>query len=1187
MRFSMSLLGKLKNVFGLLALIIISLLIWFVLPAITMGGGDPFGSAMTRALMITSMLGMTFIYKLRSSLSQKRKNEQMASEMANVGAKEKEKVIGESEIAELRNKFEDALGLLKKVKTSEGGRGSYLYVLPWYVIIGPSGSGKTTALLNSDLHFPLLDSVGASVKGVGGTRNCDWWFTDEAVLLDTAGRYTTQNNQNEIDEVEWKGFLSLLKKFRSRKPINGLIIAFSIDNLLKMQESDLITHAKFIKQRIHEFQETFKIRFPVYVTFTKCDLLPGFTEFFENFGREERAQVWGMTFPYNDDESQDVVPSFISEFRMLQERIQSREAERLQVETDINRRELIYVFPRTIGLLQDPIAIFLREIFKPTRFETQPLLRGVYLTSGTQDGTTLDRLINSLGAKFGLSAESAGRRGGKGKAYFLHNLLTKVIFKESALAGTNIKHERRLFAFHMSVYGVAFLLALGLSSYWAYAYTENKSLIEHVANKTKNAEIVLENISRYEENILEPVEALNLVRDIPTGYNDQQHTSYKSFYQMGLYQGDKLGQEASNAYRNLLHKSFLPRLLARIEAAIHENRHLPDDLYDTLRVYLMLGDSSRLKKEVVMNWFREDWKKTLPSTVRKSEYENLEQHLVALLEFLPEMAAFQPNEELVNSARTVLSKEPPSRRFYFRLKQEGLINESLNPFRLVDAVGSESAFIFNFKNGQKLTTGINGFYTRQGYQFYFIDQRKEMVESHLTDEWVMGEEYGLQSVGLSKEMLHTQVEELYLADYLSAWRSYLENIDFKPVNTARESLLLLKDLSKNDSPIVALIKGIAEHTSADAFSIYIEEKKTESEKSIASDVFQAFTTNADESSLESFEAITNPVVIYFSDLNDMLESDDDRAPPIEDTLKLLDELYVYMSAIDGALNRGKTAFQTTADPQGSAAVLKNMDIEASRFPKPLSSFLQRVTNNARVLTTLDAKSYMQRQWTNEVTRHCNNMIKGRYPFNKRSRREATLDDMSAYFGPGGILESYYNDVVVDYIDTTRRPWKWNSNNGVSLGFSSTVLKQMEIGRVVRDTFYRTGSAQPAISFELKPLQMDKSILRMSLSINGQQMAYAHGPQRGKRFTWPGYGENADRGLARLVIVTSTGQESITEQGDWSLFKLFDQAQIKRLDKERYTLTFKLKNSYVVSLELRAGSVYNPFQMAELSQVGCE
>ena len=56
--------------------------------------------------------------------------------------------------------------------------------------------------VNSGLKFPLEQRVGkGAVRGVGGTRNCDWWFTDEAVFLDTAGRYTTQDSDAASDSA--------------------------------------------------------------------------------------------------------------------------------------------------------------------------------------------------------------------------------------------------------------------------------------------------------------------------------------------------------------------------------------------------------------------------------------------------------------------------------------------------------------------------------------------------------------------------------------------------------------------------------------------------------------------------------------------------------------------------------------------------------------------------------------------------------------------------------------------------------------------------------------------------------------------------------------------------------------------------------------------------------------------------
>src|SRR5258708_25133950 len=85
---------------------------------------------------------------------------------------------------QLRERFVEAVETLRK---SRKGAGS-LYDLPWYVIIGPPGSGKTTALVNSGLRFPLSQKFGAgALPRVRGPRKCAWGFTDQAVLLDTAG----------------------------------------------------------------------------------------------------------------------------------------------------------------------------------------------------------------------------------------------------------------------------------------------------------------------------------------------------------------------------------------------------------------------------------------------------------------------------------------------------------------------------------------------------------------------------------------------------------------------------------------------------------------------------------------------------------------------------------------------------------------------------------------------------------------------------------------------------------------------------------------------------------------------------------------------------------------------------------------------------------------------------------------
>ncbi len=144
-------------------------------------------------------------------------------------------------------------------------------------LLARRGSGKTTALANSGLQFPLADRFGkTALRGIGGTRNCDWWFTNEAVLLDTAGRYTTQESEQVQDAGEWLEFINLLRKYRRRQPINGVIITISISDLLSQSAEASRQQAVNLRQRLSELHEQLGIRFPVYVMVTKADLLKGF-----------------------------------------------------------------------------------------------------------------------------------------------------------------------------------------------------------------------------------------------------------------------------------------------------------------------------------------------------------------------------------------------------------------------------------------------------------------------------------------------------------------------------------------------------------------------------------------------------------------------------------------------------------------------------------------------------------------------------------------------------------------------------------------------------------------------------------------------------------------------------------------------------------------------------------------------
>ena len=236
-----------------------------------------------------------------------------------------------AEIAAMESEFQKGVAALKSSAAGRSGRDA-LGVLPWYVMIGPSASGKTTAIRSSGLKMPA--GKAGKVRGVGGTRNCDWWMTNEAILLDTAGRWSTDDDDRE----EWLAFLDLLKKTRPKKPINGILLAISATDL-QGNEEQIGELATTLRERIDEVIARLELVVPVYLIITKCDLISGFVESFGELKDRERGQILGFSLPLIRQHD-DHVDAFAQHFDDLTEVLERNALLRMGQERRIEAREL-------------------------------------------------------------------------------------------------------------------------------------------------------------------------------------------------------------------------------------------------------------------------------------------------------------------------------------------------------------------------------------------------------------------------------------------------------------------------------------------------------------------------------------------------------------------------------------------------------------------------------------------------------------------------------------------------------------------------------------------------------------------------------------------------------------------------------------------------------------------------------
>nr|WP_202602817.1 type VI secretion system membrane subunit TssM [Pseudomonas protegens] len=1146
----------------MLGLIALSLIIWFIGPLLEFL--VPEGR---RWALIIFIFALWIGYRVFCIIQARRNAAKVLQSLAADTPPDPDSVATAEELAALRQRMDEALALLKKAKLG-GDERRNLYELPWYVIIGPPGSGKTTALVNSGLHFPLAAQLGAgAVRGVGGTRNCDWWFTDQAVLLDTAGRYTTQDSHATVDKAAWLGFLDLLKTQRSRRPIDGAFVAISLSDLLLGSEAERAAHAAAIRLRIQELYTQLGVRFPIYLMLTKLDLVPGFMEFFDSLSKEERAQVWGMTFALDDGKSGDSPLAHLpAELAALEQRLNERLVERLQQERDPARRDLIYGFPQQFAALKESLQSFLEGVFKPNAFEERVLLRGVYFTSGTQEGSPIDRLIGAMAQSMNLDRQHLARQTGTGRSYFIEKLFSAVAFAERGLVGVNPKVERRRKWIARGALAGTVALVLVVSTLWIISYRANQAYIAQVDQRVGPVRQDVQNLSPAQRDVLAVLPLLNATRhlagDAP-GWAEG----------LGLYQGDMLEAESASVYRKLLVAVFAPRLMTRIEEQLHSGGN-SDFLYEGLKAYLMLADSEHYDPDFIKAWITLDWDHTLARDLPPEQRQALTGHLQALFEKHPPNARL--DQRLIDDLRRQLQQLPVAQRVYDRVKRAKL-PDGVPDFRLSEAGGRDAALVFTRKSGKPLSEPLSGLFTAKGYRQGFLLASLNQAGTLAEEQWVLGRDQADQQNVAS---LAADVRRLYFQDYLRQWDALLADIDFVPITSVAQAADVLRILSGPTSPLKKLLVAVAKETDLQQEERLLAAQGQKVEGGVDQLKQRLGTLLGQEQSANpaAVASSEDPVSAHFAELNSLVSKGEGEPAAIDGLLADMNALYVQVSAMVGASG---DALLGEAKNQASAAAAR-VSLTAERQPPVVQGLVKSVVGSTTNTMMGGVRNQLNAAWVSEVVNVYRQSLSGRYPMSPGSSRDATLEDFGQFFGTGGVMDNYFRKYLQPYVNTSTTTWSWQPGAAQKLGISPGVLQTFQRASNIRDAFFRSsGGTQPAVRFELKPVAMDANISQFLLDLDGQQLSYDHGPSRPVAMQWPNPGSI---GVVRLSIMppSATGRSGITLDGPWAWFRLLEQSDLTATNSpDRFNLRLRVDGASI-SYELRASSAFNPFKSRVLS-----
>jgi type VI secretion system protein ImpL len=1134
---------------SLTALILIALVV-LVLPRIFEFSGLLEFFLVFAIVLVWSALAGWRIYRARRASDRIEKKLGIAAEPA------------EREGDVLARRVREALTALKK---EEGGKRDYLYSRPWYVMIGPPGAGKTTALLNSGLRFP----AGTGDLGVGGTRNIEFLFSDEAVLLDTAGRYTSQDSDAGRDREAWARFLELLKVNRPLQPVNGVIVAIGVDELAGADLQAIERHAAIVEARLRELGDALQIEVPVYVLFTKADLIAGFAEFYGDLDVEGRRAVLGATLPWRENAPPDPVV-IAQNFDALMNAIDARSSKRLQDELDLRRRSLIVGFPAQISGLRARLLHFLDRAFTQTRRRLPGPLRGFYFTSGVQQGTPFDRVLGRVATLF--DARPPAPVAGPGRAFFINRLLKGVVIGEAGLVRRTpaIRRKERL-TFILGGAAIASICVLTIVL-WTVSFFENRAWTadlhtraDQVSQDLRNTGIDLTQVSTSDLDLDSAARVLNELRELPGGYAQRHGSGHSLWAGFGLYE-TSVGEAAERAYIDTAQRILVPRVLLRMEQRLRVGQADRFGLYDTLKAYLLIGGRApAFEPDSVERWVSEDWATNVyPGGDSESGRGHLQQHLQVVLRDSQFGRIWGDTGApldggLVKTAQASIQSLSMADRAYAILKQKAA---GAGPDWQVKEI-LDSGAARAFANGQALLArSVPFFFTPEGYKRIYLLGRVSVQRDLQKDSWMFGSDNANRWSPSIIEGIQQGLADNYAHDYIAQWSGIVGALE--PANYFHDPEALRMAVTP-PSPIKRMLEAVAENT-------HFSDTASKVGGTIVRRYAPGITSQIDSLHIETPDTHDAAAQIErnFSQLTRYVAASSD--PSLDDFLAKL------RSAAD-TLNPQNPA--PGIDPQAQSAssnAARQLSGAANMAPPQLHSFMAAAStqsDSARASQTADTIS---NDYAQNVHQACELATANHYPFVRDSATDANLADLLPVFGNPGVIDTFVKNDLHAFIEPSLPYWHWTQGNPVVGGFNSETPAQFQKAQNLRDLL-STG-----VQARIEAISFGGTVTAAELVIGGISTRFEQGQPPPPPIAW----NTSLQPSAQVSLFAGTQKvkDISGAPGTWALFRLFDNAKEEAIGPYQFKATFGDGAPFVVFRVTLIGAHDNPFSRAGLWSFRC-
>ncbi len=698
---------------------------------------------------------------------------------------------------------------LPALRTVHAG-GVALIDQPWYIVIGAPGVGKTRFLQDSGLGF-----ISQAMRPPGAEPHpsgiFDWWCTNDAAFLDTAGRLLTDPRAHG----EWRHLLKLIARARGVPGINGVLLCVNVAELIT-KGRDLAAEAGAVRERLDELTAVLGIAVPLYVIATKCDNLGGFKDFSSALRRDEKEQVLGATlaWPITDH----AAARWPAEHKRLVDALQNRRLVALASVTGDDAVRKLFQFPIQFQATARFLQEWLDALCRPG-MHASAVLRGCYFTScflappnprGTAgaalntgnhvaNNQTIEKSVFLSASQSGFASATALHAMREAKhGFFVRQLLTKVLPADRHLAQPTwqarlIARQLRLLCL-LVIPGLAAIALLWIaSSGWRQ--------ITLLAESRTPADEVREIAHNRPDDVPRNLEALERLGERIASLIKADHGRLTPAI-----------DGVTALYLSRIRELLLDPCVARLSAELSKLRLTPaaaagkstqqDALFETFRCYQMLTGAIPAEHEVLLRILCDQrwWYAGIDQLLKRSEplghldyhSEQLAKHQLAWLTNILNSGRgmVEPDRHLVDAITTDLGESLWLRRGY-----EDLIRSLTNQFpeARAELLASDQATLIT-------THTFTLVYSQRGWD--------EAVRRGIAEKSdALLRTFHELDIHLPRAEIERRLIELYAEDHRRQWLTLIATLQASPAKDFRDVPELITRLAAKGSPYPGFIRS--------------------------------------------------------------------------------------------------------------------------------------------------------------------------------------------------------------------------------------------------------------------------------------------------------------------------------------------------------------------------------------------